>query len=147
MLAVFGMSAHAVPTQGTDSAVHQERDSHLQYPRTEGYSPQVDEQEFSALTSRSDTLVPRDSWLSCSYRWMGTAPFCAGSCKDIHVGEGTAPEEIVRLDHTLPCPSNTNWGSIRINNLQECRRSEGGSCWTGKKVLCRYGCLGVISQA
>jgi len=139
-LAIFGMSTHAIPTQGTDPAVYQEPDSHPQYPRTDAYSPQMSEREFSALTSRSDTLASRDFWRVCNYIWMGTAPFCAGSCKDIPGVEGSPVEEIVRLDHTLPCPTNTNSGAERIGNLQECRRSEGKRCWTGTKVFCRYGC-------
>ena len=114
----------------------QEGNSHPQYARTDRLSERD-----------APELATRDSWLSCSYKWMGTAPFCAGSCSDVHVIEGTAPEQIVRLDHTLPCPTNTNSGAIRINNLKECQQSEGGSCWTGAKVLCRYGCLGVISSA
>ena len=104
--------------------------------------------QYARLSERdAPELATRDSWLSCSYKWMGKAKFCGGSCNDIDVVEGTAPEQIIRLDHTLPCPTNTNSGAIRINNLKECRESEGGSCWTGTKVLCRYGCLGVVSSA
>lgn len=92
-------------------------------------------------------LVARDSYMKCNYLWMGTGPFCNGQCSDVPGVYESAPEEIVRLDHTLPCPTNGNWGDYRINNKAACDASghERTSCWTGKKAFCRYNCVGVFT--
>jgi hypothetical protein len=142
------LSAYAAPTQGSTnpSATPAPTPGTPQKPSSE-----IDLTELEAFSplNGSSSLVRRDeSYFVCSYKWMGTAPFCDGSCEDIPgvytpgVGEGRYTE-IVRLDHPIFCPTNVNWGNYRINNYPECAASAtGGTCWSGRKVFCRYDCVG-----